>query len=58
MLTGVVGYCPDCAEERILVEVADPEFCCTTCDAAVLVLTVCPTNELRGAPHEEGRRAS
>ena len=57
MLTGVAGFCPDCADERILVEVSDPEFCCTTCDAAVLVLLVSPTNELRGGPHEEGRRA-
>lgn len=47
MLTGTVAQCPDCGDERILVPVdfADgvdgPEtaaFCCTTCDAAVVVL--------------------
>jgi len=62
MLTGVSAYCPDCGDERILVEVVSEdrgaEFCCTTCDAAVLVLAVFPTNELRGAPLDEGRRAS
>lgn len=53
MLTGTVAQCPDCGDERILVPVdfADgvddldgPDggdtaaFCCTTCDAAVVVL--------------------
>ena len=58
MLGGVAAYCPDCGDERILLEVAETEFCCTTCDAAVYVLAVSPTNELRGAPLDEGRRAS
>jgi hypothetical protein len=51
MLSGIAALCPDCAEERILVEVVDQEFCCATCDAAVLMLDI-----LRGAP--EGRRAA
>lgn len=53
MLTGTVAQCPDCGDERILVPVdfaggvdeldgpggADTAaFCCTTCDAAVVVL--------------------
>ena len=38
MLSGVTGRCPDCGEERILIAVAESEFCCTTCDGAVFVL--------------------
>lgn len=52
MLTGTVARCPDCGDERILVPVdledavdgldgVDRDaaaFCCTTCDAAVVVL--------------------
>jgi hypothetical protein len=39
MRTGRTGWCPDCADERILVAVEDgPDYCCTDCDAAVLVL--------------------
>lgn len=51
MLTGVTGACPDCADERILVAVDEhgSEFCCTDCDAAVLLLEVVATSfpELR-----------
>jgi hypothetical protein len=39
MRTGRTGWCPDCADERILVAVEDgPDYCCTDCDAAVLLL--------------------
>lgn len=42
MLRGVMGRCPDCAGERILLPVDDDglEFCCTDCDAAVLLVEV------------------
>ncbi len=40
MLGGISAVCPDCGEERILVEVAETEFCCTSCDAAVLLAEV------------------
>ena len=42
MLRGVMADCPDCAGERILLPVDDDgfEFCCTDCDAAVLVVEV------------------
>ncbi|HSV38599.1 MAG TPA: hypothetical protein VLI04_07545 [Nocardioidaceae bacterium] len=57
MLGGIAALCPDCGDERILVEVpqsgSGTEFCCTTCDAAVLVLDV-----QRGAPPMEERRAA
>jgi len=42
MLRGVTAVCPDCGDERILVEVDGSEFCCTTCDAAVLLVDVVP----------------
>ncbi len=39
MRTGTTGWCPDCVDERILVAVEDgPDYCCTDCDAAVLLL--------------------
>jgi ribosomal protein S27E len=38
MLSSTVGRCPDCGDERILIAVAETEFCCTTCDGAVFVL--------------------
>lgn len=38
MLSSMVGPCPDCGDERILIAVAETEFCCTTCDGAVFVL--------------------
>jgi hypothetical protein len=38
MRTGTTGWCPDCADERILVAVEDGlDYCCTDCDAAVLL---------------------
>ena len=47
MRTGTVGWCPDCADERILVAVEDgPDYCCTDCDAAVLLIDV-PVTALR-----------
>ena len=53
MRTGVVGWCPDCADERILVTVEDgPDHCCTDCDAAVVlidVLTDVPVGQPRHA---------
>jgi hypothetical protein len=44
MLRGLVGPCPDCRDERILLPVDDAgfELCCTDCDAAVVL------------PHEAG----
>lgn len=30
--------CPDCGDERVLVEVSTSEYCCTSCDAAVFVV--------------------
>jgi uncharacterized protein (DUF983 family) len=47
MLSGITAVCPDCGDERILVEVTETEFCCTTCDAAVLLVDVVP-NAARG----------
>jgi hypothetical protein len=40
MLRGLVGLCPDCRDERILLPVDDSgfELCCTDCDAAVLLV--------------------
>ncbi len=43
MLRGTEGPCPDCGDLRILVPVdpaglGGPEFCCTSCDAAVVLL--------------------
>ncbi len=40
MRWGVRGFCPDCGDDRILLPVdgAAFEFCCTDCDAAVLLL--------------------
>ena len=40
MRGGIRGFCPDCADDRILLPVDDAayEFCCTGCDAAVLLL--------------------
>ncbi|HET6560273.1 MAG TPA: hypothetical protein VFG72_00210 [Marmoricola sp.] len=42
MLRGVVGPCPDCRDERILLPVDDAgfELCCTDCDAAVALVEV------------------
>jgi uncharacterized protein (DUF983 family) len=38
MLRGTVALCPDCGDERVLLPVDGTEFCCTDCDAAVLLL--------------------
>jgi hypothetical protein len=40
MLRGLVGLCPDCRDERILLPVDDAgfELCCTDCDAAVVLV--------------------
>ncbi len=44
MLGGTVAACADCGDERLFVPVDEPdaagEFCCTTCDAAVLLLAL------------------
>ena len=54
MRWGTQGYCPDCADDRILLPADEDgfELCCTDCDAAVLLIdVVC-------APAESVRRAS
>ena len=38
MLGQTLGICPDCGDERILLVVAESEYCCTSCDSAVFVL--------------------
>jgi len=40
MLRGIAGRCPDCGDERILLPIDDDdfEFCCTDCNAAVMLL--------------------
>ncbi len=40
MLRGLVGRCPECHDERILLPVDDAgfELCCTDCDAAVMLV--------------------
>jgi hypothetical protein len=44
MLRGVLALCADCADERLFVptDPDDPtgEYCCTSCDAAVFLMTV------------------
>jgi hypothetical protein len=42
MRWGTQGYCPDCADDRILLPADEDgfEFCCTDCDAAVLLIDV------------------
>ncbi len=48
MRTGTTGWCPDCADERILVAVEDGlDYCCTDCDAAVLLLLDVPVVPFR-----------
>ncbi len=45
MVSGVVSFCPDCGDDRLFVPVRDEcatdgcEFCCTTCDAAVYLMS-------------------
>ena len=53
MRDGVLATCADCAAERVLVPVdAGPagEFCCTVCDAAVLLVSV-PRGRHRASSH-------
>ncbi len=38
MRDSILGPCPDCGDERILVAVADTEYVGPSCDAAVFVL--------------------
>jgi hypothetical protein len=44
MLAGVTALCADCGDERLFVpvDVDGPtgEYCCTSCDAAVFLLSV------------------
>lgn len=41
LVTGVLARCGDCASEQILMPVDDTgEYCCTVCDAAVLIWDV------------------
>jgi hypothetical protein len=62
MLRGVAGRCPDCDDERILLPVDDDcfEFCCSDCDAAVLMVEVllAGTPGLSEGAGLTGRRAS
>lgn len=40
LMRGTLARCPDCSEERLLVPVdgARDEYCCTGCDAGVVLL--------------------
>jgi hypothetical protein len=54
MLSGVVALCADCGDERIFVpadggEATPGEFCCTSCDAAVFLMTIASTTARRTA---------
>jgi len=40
MLSGLTAGCTDCGDERVFVPVEDGAFCCTTCDAAVYLVTL------------------
>jgi hypothetical protein len=41
LLTGVLARCGDCASEQILMPVdGSGEYCCTVCDAAVVLWDV------------------
>ena len=44
MLAGVTAVCADCGDERLFVPVdagaPTGEYCCTSCDAAVFLLSV------------------
>ncbi len=56
MLSGVVAFCADCADDRIFLPVEEGcdvdgcEFCCTSCDAAVFLLEVLDNT---GAAHAQ-----
>jgi hypothetical protein len=42
MLSGTTAMCPECGEEQVLVAVEADCYCCTTCDAAVLLFEIVP----------------
>lgn len=52
MLRGVTGLCPDCGDERFLLPADEDgfEFCCTDCDAAVLLVDVMSFADRFAAP--------
>ena len=49
MLRGVLAGCADCGDERVFVpaDVGDMtgEYCCTGCDAAVILVAVLPDRD-------------
>jgi hypothetical protein len=51
MLRGVLAGCADCGDERVFVpaDLGDPagEYCCTSCDAAVFLVTVLTVDRAR-----------
>jgi uncharacterized protein (DUF983 family) len=50
VLDGRPAQCPDCGQERWFAPVAGPEFCCTACDAALLMIDVVDnTDNTRGS---------
>lgn len=50
LVTGVLARCGDCAGEQILMPADDTgEYCCTVCDAAVLLWDVVVTAPAHGA---------
>jgi hypothetical protein len=55
MLRGVWAHCADCASEMVFLPIADGEFCCTGCDAAVFLLEVCDN---AGGASAAGRRVA
>lgn len=63
MRRGTLALCPDCGDERLMVPVEDdpaglraPEFCCTGCDAAVLLLGLLEADAAPGAAARDGAR--
>lgn len=48
MLRGIVALCPDCSDERVFVPVDSAAYCCTSCDAAVLMLEPVGVTEAAG----------
>lgn len=52
LVTGVLARCDDCASEQILMPVDDTgEYCCTVCDAAVLLWAVADSGRDDDARH-------
>ena len=49
MLTAVTAACRDCGDRRIFlpIEGDGPEFCCTSCDAAVFLAFVADPTPVR-----------